>query len=45
MRADILSDDLGGEIAEIEVVLEEAAELVDESHSKNPNYYRLLIST
>ncbi|XP_039126997.1 plastid division protein CDP1, chloroplastic [Dioscorea cayenensis subsp. rotundata] len=39
VRADILSDDLGGEIAEIEVVLEEAAELVDESHSKNPNYY------
>ncbi|KAM0945276.1 putative protein ACCUMULATION AND REPLICATION OF CHLOROPLASTS 6-like, IMS [Dioscorea sansibarensis] len=39
VRADILSDDLGSEMAEIEVVLEEAAELVDESRSKNPNYY------
>lgn len=29
-----------GEMAEIEAVLEEAAELVDESRPKNPNYYR-----
>ncbi|KAI6694324.1 hypothetical protein NL676_022034 [Syzygium grande] len=27
-------------MAEVDVLLEEAAELVDESHSKNPNYYR-----
>ncbi|KAJ0963942.1 hypothetical protein J5N97_029064 [Dioscorea zingiberensis] len=39
VRADILSDGLGGEIAEIEVVLKEAAELVNEAQLKNPNYY------
>jgi len=40
LRADIFSDGYGLEIAEIEVLLEEAAELVDESQQKNPNYYR-----
>ncbi|KAF9667448.1 hypothetical protein SADUNF_Sadunf15G0024100 [Salix dunnii] len=39
LRADIFSDGYGLEIAEIEVLLEEAAELVDESQQKNPNYY------
>jgi len=32
---------LGQEIAEIDVLLEEAAELVDDNHQKNPNYHRL----
>lgn len=41
LRADILSDELGGEMAEIEAVLEEAAELVEAGQRKNPNYYRL----
>lgn len=40
VQADIISDGGIGEIAEIEAVLEEAAELVDESQPKNPNYYR-----
>ncbi|EEF47911.1 conserved hypothetical protein [Ricinus communis] len=40
LQADILLDDYGVEMAEIEVLLEEAAELVDESEHKNPNYYR-----
>lgn len=40
LRAEILSDEVGGEIAEIEAVLEEAAELVNESEQKNPSYYR-----
>ncbi|KAL5746904.1 hypothetical protein ACOSP7_023884 [Xanthoceras sorbifolium] len=39
LQADILSDGIAGEMAEIEALLEEAAELVDESQSKNPNYY------
>ncbi|XP_071710650.1 plastid division protein CDP1, chloroplastic [Rutidosis leptorrhynchoides] len=39
IRADILSDGMGKETAEIEALVEEAAELVDESHQKNPNYY------
>ncbi|KAJ6294992.1 hypothetical protein OIU76_022974 [Salix suchowensis] len=39
LRADIFLDGYGLEIAEIEVLLEEAAELVDESQQKNPNYY------
>ncbi|XP_057514208.1 plastid division protein CDP1, chloroplastic-like [Actinidia eriantha] len=39
IRAEILSDEIGTEMAEIEVLLEEAAELVDESQLKNPNYY------
>ncbi|KAF8407429.1 hypothetical protein HHK36_006562 [Tetracentron sinense] len=39
LRADIVSDGRGGEMAEIEALLEEAAELVDESQPKNPNYY------
>ncbi|XP_073048685.1 plastid division protein CDP1, chloroplastic-like isoform X4 [Primulina eburnea] len=38
-RADILTDGIGREMAEIEVFLEEAAELVDESQPKNPTYY------
>lgn len=40
LRAEILSDVSGSEMAEVEAHLEEAAELVDESLSKNPNYYR-----
>ncbi|KAF5199230.1 Plastid division protein cdp1 chloroplastic [Thalictrum thalictroides] len=39
LRADILYDADGSEIAEIEALLEEAAELVDDSQAKNPNYY------
>ncbi|XVF30305.1 hypothetical protein REPUB_Repub16aG0045300 [Reevesia pubescens] len=39
LRADILLDVNKGEMAEIEALLEEAAELVDESQPKNPNYY------
>lgn len=40
LKADILSDEFGVEVAEIEALLEEVAELVDESQQKNPNYYR-----
>ena len=40
LRANILSDINMGEMAEIEALLEEAAELVDESQPKNSNYYR-----
>ena len=40
LRADILLDTMGSEKAEIEVLLEEAAELVDEDQQKKPNYYR-----
>lgn len=39
LRADILSDGTSEEMGEIEALLEEAAELVDESQLKNPNYY------
>ncbi|KAJ1390046.1 hypothetical protein SESBI_37762 [Sesbania bispinosa] len=39
LRADILSDGNGADMAEIEALLEEAAELVDSSQQKNPNYY------
>ncbi|CAH1446468.1 unnamed protein product [Lactuca virosa] len=39
LQADILSDETGKEMAEIEALVEEAAELVDSSHKKNPNYY------
>ncbi|KAH9323444.1 hypothetical protein KI387_018083, partial [Taxus chinensis] len=39
VHAEISSDDMGWEIAEVEAVLEEAAELVDETQLKNPNYY------
>ncbi|MCI16255.1 plastid division protein CDP1 chloroplastic-like, partial [Trifolium medium] len=39
LRADILSDGNGSDIVEIEALLEEAAELVDNSQQKNPNYY------
>ncbi|KAI3739821.1 hypothetical protein L2E82_30233 [Cichorium intybus] len=38
--ADVLSDVTGKEMAEIEALVEEAAEVVDTSHQKNPNYYR-----
>lgn len=41
LRADIFLDEFGNEIAEIEALLEEAAELVDaKQQPKNPNYYR-----
>lgn len=40
LQADIMSDGIGTEMAEIEALLEEAAELVDESQQTNPNYYR-----
>lgn len=40
LQAEIISDGIGAEMAEIEALLEEAAELVDESQQKNPNYYR-----
>ncbi|KAG8380873.1 hypothetical protein BUALT_Bualt06G0061700 [Buddleja alternifolia] len=40
VHAEILKDGIGREMAEIEVLLEEAAELVDESQPKNPTYYR-----
>uniref|UniRef100_A0A0E0DK44 Uncharacterized protein n=1 Tax=Oryza meridionalis TaxID=40149 RepID=A0A0E0DK44_9ORYZ len=40
VRAEILLDESNaGEVAEIDAVLEEAAELVDESQSKKPCYY------
>ncbi|XP_072966159.1 plastid division protein CDP1, chloroplastic isoform X1 [Typha angustifolia] len=39
VRAEILSDGVGDEMAEIEAVLEEAAELVEESQPRNPSYY------
>ncbi|KAL9243286.1 hypothetical protein vseg_017191 [Gypsophila vaccaria] len=39
LRADMVSNSNGPEIAEIEVLLEEAAELVDGNEQKNPNYY------
>ncbi|KAK7314760.1 hypothetical protein VNO77_33288 [Canavalia gladiata] len=39
LRADILSDGNGADMAEIEALLEEAAELIDGSQQKNPNYY------
>lgn len=39
VHSEILKDGSGGEMAEIEVHLEEAAELVDESLPKNPTYY------
>ncbi|KAK6921365.1 ARC6, IMS domain, partial [Dillenia turbinata] len=39
LRADMVSDGVGLDLAEIEALLEEAAELVDESQPKNPNYY------
>lgn len=41
IRAEIFSDGIGGEMAEIEALVEEAAELVDESQLKNPNYYSM----
>ncbi|XP_074304779.1 plastid division protein CDP1, chloroplastic [Silene latifolia] len=39
LRAGILSNSTGPEMAEVEVLLEEAAELVDGNDQKNPNYY------
>ncbi|KAF8660420.1 hypothetical protein HU200_058003 [Digitaria exilis] len=40
VRAEIILDEAGaGEAAEIDAVLEEAAELVDDSHPKKPSYY------
>ncbi|KAG6752783.1 hypothetical protein POTOM_042821 [Populus tomentosa] len=39
LQAHIFSDGYGVEIAKIEALLEEAAELVDESLQKNPSYY------
>nr|USI00455.1 F-box domain-containing protein [Oryza sativa Japonica Group] len=42
VRAEILLDESGtGEVAEIGAVLEEAAELVDESQPKKPSYYSM----
>ena len=41
VRAEIILDEVGaGEAAEIDAVLEEAAELVDDSQPKKPSYYR-----
>lgn len=40
LHAKIVSDGGDDEMAEIEAVLEEAAELVDDSEPKKPNYYR-----
>lgn len=41
VRAEIILDEAGaGEAAEIDAVLEEAAELVDDSQPKKPSYYR-----
>lgn len=41
VRAEIVVDEVGaGEAAEIDAVLEEAAELVDDSQPKKPSYYR-----
>lgn len=40
VRAEIILDEIGaGEAAEIDAVLEEAAELVDDSQPKKPSYY------
>lgn len=41
VRAEIILDEVGaGEAAEIDAVLEEAAELVADSQPKKPSYYR-----
>ncbi|CAL9112515.1 unnamed protein product [Musa textilis] len=40
MHAKIVSDGGDAEMAEIEAVLEEAAELVDDSEPRKPKYYR-----
>ncbi|XP_057516753.1 plastid division protein CDP1, chloroplastic isoform X2 [Amaranthus tricolor] len=39
LRADIFSDITGTETAEIDILLEEAAELIGENQPKNPTYY------
>ena len=44
LRAEILSNGIGAEMAEIAALLVEAAELVRESEQKNPNYYRYVES-
>ncbi|KAJ9145728.1 hypothetical protein P3X46_028074 [Hevea brasiliensis] len=41
LQADTLLDEYGVEMAEIEALLEEAAQLVDEFQEKNPNYYSI----
>uniref|UniRef100_A0A9I9DWR0 Plastid division protein CDP1, chloroplastic n=1 Tax=Cucumis melo TaxID=3656 RepID=A0A9I9DWR0_CUCME len=41
LRAELLSDKFGAMALEIEVHLEEAAELVNEAEPKNPSYYRV----
>lgn len=43
MRAEILSDEIDSETAEIEALLEEAAELIDGTEAKTPSYYRFLL--
>lgn len=40
LRADIGWDEDGNEVAGIEALLEEAAELVDDSQPRKPSYYR-----
>ena len=44
LRAEILSNGIGAEMAEIAALLVEAAELASESEQKNPNYYRYVES-
>ncbi|XP_010546465.1 PREDICTED: plastid division protein CDP1, chloroplastic isoform X2 [Tarenaya hassleriana] len=39
LQAHVLPNGIAGEMAKIEALLEEAAELVDESQPKNPKYY------
>lgn len=43
LHADIFSDGNVGEMAEIEALIKEAAELVDESQPWNPSYCRFYI--
>ena len=44
LRAEILSNGIGAEMAEIAALLVEAVELASESEQKNPNYYRYVES-
>lgn len=44
VQADVGWDEDGNELAEIVAVLEEAAELVDDSQPRKPTYYRLSTS-
>lgn len=39
LRADVVLDELGVEVAEVEAVIEEAAELVNDSQPRKPSYY------